>query len=257
MTEFTRTALTAWQTSRGLPVTGDADPATLATIGNPEGYFTTHSVSQEEIDSLTAVPESWLARSRMERLGYETILELVAEKYHATEQLILELNPAVAWPHLPAGTFLRVPNPRPNRHPPVKRIEIEMSRNQLRGYDTEGRQVLLFPVSIAEEVAKRPEGDLRIVNAAEPPNYTADPAVLTEYEELQSLGKKLLIPPGPNNPVGLGWLGLNQPGYGIHGSPSPEEIGITRSHGCFRLANWNITKLMKMVTIGTPVVVMP
>jgi lipoprotein-anchoring transpeptidase ErfK/SrfK len=53
--------------------------------------------------------------------------------------------------------------------------------------------------------------------------------------------------------VGTTWVGLNLPGYGIHGTPEPENISRTQSHGCFRLANWNAEKVLKMVRVGTPV----
>jgi len=57
--------------------------------------------------------------------------------------------------------------------------------------------------------------------------------------------------------VGTAWIGLDKPGYGIHGTPKPEEVGRTESHGCFRLANWNAELLMRYVTVGTPVRVVP
>jgi hypothetical protein len=64
---------------------------------------------------------------------------------------------------------------------------------------------------------------------------------------------KLIIPPGPNNPVGTAWIGLDLPGYGIHGTPEPEHVGRTESHGCFRLANWNVEYLVDLVWVGMPV----
>ena len=66
---------------------------------------------------------------------------------------------------------------------------------------------------------------------------------------------KLILPPGPNNPVGVAWISLDLPGYGIHGTPSPEHVGRTESHGCFRLANWNAEYLLRLVNVGTPVYV--
>jgi lipoprotein-anchoring transpeptidase ErfK/SrfK len=89
------------------------------------------------------------------------------------------------------------------------------------------------------------------------PNYTFDPAVFPESPEARALGRKLILPPGPNNPVGVAWIGLDKSGYGIHGTPKPEDVGRTESHGCFRLANWNAELLLKMVGVGTPVLVEP
>lgn len=71
------------------------------------------------------------------------------------------------------------------------------------------------------------------------------------------MGRKLIIAPGPNNPVGVAWIGLDLPGYGIHGTPRPEDVGRTESHGCFRLANWNAEFLLRLVSVGTPVLVEP
>ena len=68
---------------------------------------------------------------------------------------------------------------------------------------------------------------------------------------------KLILPPGPNNPVGVAWIGLDKIGYGMHGTPKPEDVGRTESHGCFRLANWNAEFLLKIVWIGLPVYVEP
>ena len=82
------------------------------------------------------------------------------------------------------------------------------------------------------------------------PDYTFDPRM---WPEVKNVDRKLTIPPGPRNPVGLCWIGLAVPGVGIHGSPAPEMIGKTGSHGCFRLTNWDALRLSTMVRIGTPV----
>lgn len=65
---------------------------------------------------------------------------------------------------------------------------------------------------------------------------------------------KVRIPPGPNNPVGVVWIGLSKEHYGIHGTPEPGTIGHTESHGCIRLTNWDAEELSKMVKIGTPAI---
>ena len=105
---------------------------------------------------------------------------------------------------------------------------------------------------------KRPLGEeLHIAALAPNPNYTFDPVVFPESAEAQEIGRKLILQPGPNNPVGTMWFSLDKPGYGIHGTPKPEEVGRTESHGCFRLANWNAEYLHKLVNVGTPVFVDP
>ena len=99
--------------------------------------------------------------------------------------------------------------------------------------------------------------ELRVVVVIPDPDYTWDPAVFTESPEAKELGRRLIIPPGPNNPVGLAWIGLDRPGYGMHGTPEPEKVGRTESHGCFRLANWDAVALLGLAKVGLPVLVEP
>ncbi len=70
-------------------------------------------------------------------------------------------------------------------------------------------------------------------------------------------GRTIAVPSGPNNPVGTRWISLNRPGYGIHGTAEPEQVGRTESHGCFRLANWNAQTLFDSVRLYMPVHVEP
>jgi len=62
-----------------------------------------------------------------------------------------------------------------------------------------------------------------------------------------------MLPPGPNNPVGVIWIALNKKGIGLHGTETPETIGRAASHGCVRLANWDIVRLAQRLKAGTPV----
>jgi len=63
------------------------------------------------------------------------------------------------------------------------------------------------------------------------------------------------LPPGPNSPVGIVWMGINRPSIGIHGTNSPDRIGRNQSSGCIRTANWDAFKLSTMVEKGTRVTV--
>lgn len=251
----TREALRAWQEATGLPVTGKPDALSLQVLGPFGPAFTTHTVTAEECASLAPVPTTWPGRAAVAQLGYETILEMAGEKYHVSEQALRELNPGAAWPSPPAGTILTVPNPEPYKTPRAARLTIRLGEKLIRAYDDEGKVIAQFPCSIAKDKAKRPKGELTVINCAANPNYTFDPALFAEDPIARALPKKLIIPPGPNNPVGVAWISLSLPGYGIHGTPKPEDIGKTESHGCFRLANWNAEKLLKMIHVGMPVVV--
>ena len=251
-------ALAAWQKKNGKPATGMIDEAASSALGDTNGVMTTYAVSAADHAALTPYPSSWLERSKQERMGYASVEELVAEKFHLFRATLRRLNPDAAWPNPPAGTVLAVPGVQSERLPPLSRIEIRLGQKTLRAYGENGKLVAHFPCSIAADKAKRPLGEtLRVVVWAENPDYTFDPELFAEVPEAATIGKKLRIPPGPNNPVGLAWIGLDRPGYGIHGSPAPEDISKTESHGCFRLTNWDALKLVRAVRADLPVLVLP
>ena len=136
-------------------------------------------------------------------------------------------------------------------------VVISLAEKKLEAFDAGTNLLAHFPCSIAQRVEKRPVGELHVAVIAPNPNYTFDPDVFPESAEARELKMKLVLPPGPNNPVGVAWIGLDKPGYGLHGTPNPELVGRTESHGCFRLANWNAEHLLKLVWIGMPVYVEP
>jgi lipoprotein-anchoring transpeptidase ErfK/SrfK len=159
------------------------------------------------------------------------------------------------WPNPPAGSCLRVPNPFPVVRVHAARLQISLTRKTICVLDTEGAIAAYFPCTIAAKAENRPVGVLKITTLVEHPNYTFDPALFTEDAEARAMTAKTIIAPGPNNPVGTIWIGLDKAGYGIHGTPYPEDIGEAASHGCLRLANWNAEKLIFMAKIGMPVVI--
>jgi len=142
--------------------------------------------------------------------------------------------------------------------PPLSRLEIRLADHTLRAYAKDGTLAAQFPCSIAADKAKRPvDRTLHVRVWAENPEYTFDPALYADDPAAAAIGKRLRIPPGPNNPVGLAWIGLDLPGYGIHGTPAPEDITKTESHGCFRLTNWDALRLVHAVHKDLPVKILP
>ncbi len=254
----TRAALRAFQEREHVSPTGDPDAGTKGLLPLLEETFTRYTVTSNDLERLTPIGQTWLAKSQQERLDYETILELVAERGHASPGLLRSLNRGIDWTNTAAGTVITIPNVRYPR-PPAKAafVRIRLAEKTLQAFDPETNLLAHFPCSIARRVEKRPVGELFVEKLAPNPNYRFDPEVFPESAEARELGRVLMIPAGPNNPVGTAWIGLNRPGYGIHGTPRPEEVGRTESHGCFRLANWNAEYLLQLVSIGTPVLVEP
>jgi len=68
------------------------------------------------------------------------------------------------------------------------------------------------------------------------------------------------IPPGPDNPLGVRWIGIWTDGHtqlGFHGTNEEELIGQAVSHGCIRMLNRDVADLYNQVDVGTVVTVLP
>jgi lipoprotein-anchoring transpeptidase ErfK/SrfK len=254
----TRAALLVFQKREKLPLTGALDDATRNRLRIETYPVASYWTSSNDVARLRPLSPTWLGKSEQSALDFEGILELVAERHHANPKLIRALNPGVNWSNVVAGTELRVPlvqYPEPDEL--AAQIRISLAAKTLQVFGATSNLLAQFPCSIAQRVEKRPVGELYVTAIAPNPNYTFNPEVFPESPEAQAIGRKLILHPGPNNPVGVAWISLNLPGYGIHGTPIPEQVGRTESHGCFRLANWNAEYLVKLVRTGTPVIVGP
>jgi lipoprotein-anchoring transpeptidase ErfK/SrfK len=252
----TRAALMAFQQKMKLPITGLLDEDTKSRLLLTNAPCTTYTITSNDLARLQPLSPTWLGKSQQTALDYETILELVAEKSFSHPDLIRQLNPNINWTNVPVGTSLRVPDAfYPEVHDKAAFVVIHLSAKSLEAFDENTNLLVHFPCSIARLVEKRPVGELHVQVVAPNPDYTFDPDVFPESAEAKELNRKLMIRPGPNNPVGVAWIGLDLPGYGIHGTPNPEQVGRTESHGCFRLANWNAEHLLRLIEVGTPVYV--
>jgi lipoprotein-anchoring transpeptidase ErfK/SrfK len=254
----TRAAIAVFQGTQDLPPTGQLDTNTQGRLLLEAPILTTYVVTTNDLARLQPLGKTWLTKSQQSALEYETELELVAEESHAHPELIRRLNPGVNWTNLAPGTVLRMPAVAyPARADQAAFVIIYLSGKYLEAFDAQTNLLAHFPCSIAANVEKRPVGELHVVVVAPDPNYTFDPELFPESPEAQQLKVKLILQPGPNNPVGVAWIGLDKTGYGIHGTPVPEQVGRTESHGCFRLANWDAEYLEHLVWTGMPVRVEP
>lgn len=254
----TRAAITVFQETENLPVTGQLDADTRAKLTLDAPVITAYTVTTNDLDSLQPLGKTWLAKSEQSALAYETELQLISEKTHSNPLLIEKLNPKVNWTNVSAGTVLTIPGVNyPDPDTKAAYVDIHLSDRYLDAFDDQTNLILHFPCSIAAKVDKRPVGELHVVVVIQHPNYTVDPDLFPESDELQEIGHKLILPPGPKNPVGVAWIGLDKPGYGMHGTPNAELVGRTESHGCFRLANWDAAYLSQIVSVGMSVYVEP
>jgi lipoprotein-anchoring transpeptidase ErfK/SrfK len=254
----TVSALRAFQASRDLHVSGRLTTETKQALMLDAPATTELLLSIAETSQFRKLSPTWQGKSEQPALSYENALEWAAEFSHAHPALVRQLNPGVDWDHLMPGARLRIPavdSVQIAAH--VTRLRIQLAARTLEAFDENDTLVAHFPVSIARHAEKRPEGELHVTVVIADPDYTFDPAVFPESAEARQITGKLILAPGPNNPVGVAWIGLDRPGYGIHGTPSPEQIGRTESHGCFRLANWDARTLLSFVQVGMVVEVLP
>ncbi|HKQ48819.1 MAG TPA: L,D-transpeptidase [Phycisphaerae bacterium] len=248
----TQAALEAFQRFKGLPATGQADAVTRAALGyDSQPAVTRYVISQVDAADVAPAPANWIAKSKVDRLRYTSLAALVAERGHCSRWLLGRLNPGMDLDRLKAGDALVIPNVASSLRPPrAMRLDIDFDARTIRVIDKAGRTAALFHCSIAKHKWKRPSGPCKVVVVRRDPDYLFDPKM---WPEVKDVKRKLVIPPGPRSPVGLCWIGLSLDGFGIHGTPEPELIGKTGSHGCFRLTNWDALRLGEMVRAGTPV----
>lgn len=257
----TRIALEHFQRAKSLRITGTPDDATLAALALPidQSWTRSYRVTQSDLDLITGpIPQDWHERADLSLSGYADLHELLAERGWCSVDLVSFVNPGADLAGLGVGDEVLLPDVptlpggRAAAPPRAERLEIDLTEKLVLGFDAAGAEVLLLHCSIAASVAKRPAGELRVKVLVTDPDYTFDPK---DWPEVENVDTKLRIAPGPRCPVGSAWIGLDKPGYGIHGTVRPQDIGKTGSHGCFRLTNWDALRLVKSLKIGAPVLV--
>jgi lipoprotein-anchoring transpeptidase ErfK/SrfK len=253
----THAALTAYCAANGLPPPNlnEIELAFSKYFPEESDLFTLVEVTAEDIASLAKIPDTPAEKSRLQRMGYESIKEMFAERGHVTQNTLARLNPHIKWNNIAVGTKIKIPEVSPVAiGSKAAFIRVSLSRFTITAMDINNKPIAVFPCSIAKNKAKRPPpGEIKIITQIANPNYTYTPDNTPKGKRVE----RHIFPPGPNNPVGVVWLGLSIPGYGIHGAPLPERIGRAESHGCFRLANWNAEKLYELVSAGTRVIIEP
>jgi len=195
------------------------------------------------------VPEDMMEQSKLPALGYTSILEALGERFHASPALLKALNPKATFA---AGEQIEVPNVERTPLAGVAKVIVDQSDHAVIAQDASGKLLARYPASMGSEHDPLPVGDWKITGATkEPPTFNYNPDLFWDADVTHSKAK---IPAGPNNPVGLVWIDLSKEHYGIHGTPRPENIGKTQSHGCIRLTNWDALELGAAVKAGMPAI---
>ena len=128
-----------------------------------------------------------------------------------------------------SGTQIKVVAPGVKITQKVHYIIADKNRKQVRAYNRNGKLITAYPATIGSAATPSPTGTHSVERIAVNPEYTYNPKKNFQQGDNDKI---LRIPPGPNGPVGTVWIALSKPTYGIHGTPNPDMIGKTSSHGC-------------------------
>jgi len=269
-------ALKGFQEANGLSVSGTLDKPTQAALGQYKGVAATQSVTlTPELLAgpyTNPMPKRPADQAKLPELGYRNAMEKFGEMFHTTPAVLVALNSPTT--RLSPGVKITVPNaiatsrdydPKlpeawrqtlsglnvDSKQPQGAKIVVDKSESVLRVFDAGGKLVAQFQATMGSQHDPLPIGTWKILGPAYNPPFHYNPKLFWDAKKGE---KKATLPPGPNGPVGVVWLDLSKEHYGIHGTPEPSTIGRAESHGCIRLANWDVARLSLMIKPGTPAV---
>jgi len=238
-------AIAGFEAMQDLPVDGKLDPEVIGRIGDDKPVIEPYTILEEDTkDLVERIPEDYAEQAEMEHLGYTSVAERLAERFHMDIDLLKALNPGSAFA---VGDRISVAAPGAAREGKVKRIEARRGAGQVAAFAEDGSVLAIYPASIGSEETPSPSGKHKVKGVAPNPTYVYNPKVNFKQGDNDSI---LELPSGPNGPVGSVWIDLTEPTYGIHGTPEPSQVGKVGSHGCVRLTNWDAEELAAMVEPG-------
>jgi lipoprotein-anchoring transpeptidase ErfK/SrfK len=216
-----------------------------------EPVIVDHKLSEDDVKGPFAekIPTKMEDMKSLDKLAYTSPKEKIAEQFHMSPELLVALNPSEGFDK-PGDTILVANVAAQDLKEKVARIEVDKTRQILQAFSKSQNLLAVYPVTAGSQEKPAPDGILKVVSVSKNPTYRYNPDYA--FKGVKSR-EPFTIKPGPNNPVGLVWIGLNQEGYGIHGTPEPSKVSKTESHGCIRLTNWDALQLASAVSKGVPV----
>jgi len=244
--------LRAFAEARGLPANHGWGPELWSKLAasSTEPVLTEYVVTREDARGpFIPLPAKIEDMKGLRILGYASLREALAEKFHMSEELLAALNPGSSF--AAAGEKIVVANVMTDGKPmAAARVDVDKDRQTVRVYSSDGELVGFFPASVGSDDKPTPSGTLKVTLIESDPSYHYNPKY--RFREIDTQ-KPFDLKPGPNNPLGTMWIALSKPSYGIHGTPEPSLVGKSESHGCVRLTNWDAQRLAAMLSKGVPV----
>lgn len=241
-------AIRGFEQVNGIEVDGRLDPMvwdTLQAMG--DDVIVSYTITEEDTSGLPEeLPEDYAELAKLDHLGFTSVREKLAERFHMDEDFLSDLNPGAQFT---AGESIFVADPGADQEAKVARLVADKSEARLLAYDATDALIGIYPVTIGSSSTPSPSGTHTVTAVAIDPTYSYNPDNFVQGNNTEPL----TLPPGPNGPVGDVWIDLSKPTYGIHGTPHPSKIDKTSSHGCVRMTNWDARELAHMVSQGVTV----
>ena len=254
-------AITLWwyQRSRGIQSAdpGALDEATfrsLAAANASAPALVQHALTAEDLEGpFVSIPDDVYEKEKLDCLCYENVQEKLAEEFHTTQEFLGDLNPDVKFSDLHAGDSIWVPNvraPLTQDQPDIARVVVSIRGNTFNAFDASGNLVFHAPTTLGSGYDPSPNETTDVTKVVHDPHFHYQP---TLFHEVPDTDPEAQLKPGPNSPVGVVWIALSKPHFGIHGTSDPESIGYASSHGCVRLTNWDANEVGHRITPNVPV----
>ena len=247
---MSESAIRAFEAREGFEVDGVLDEEVWKALGGPDAGAITkeHEIMEEDVAERTEpLPDDYAKLAELDRMGYTSTAEALAERFHMDIDFLKALNPDATFE---AGETITVVDPGSDAEGEVASVSINKASRRLVAKDADGNTLTNYPVAVGSDETPSPEGKMEVNAVAMEPTYSYRPS---ENFQQGDNDEPLTLPPGPNGPVGLVWIDLSKPTYGIHGTPEPAKLFEQSSHGCVRLSNWDATELANLISAGASV----
>ena len=253
-----RKALSAFQKFNRMKPTARPDSATLKLLDQTldQPLLKYYSIIDRDVAGpfVPKYPKDLQEQTKLPRMEYTSVIELLSESFHVNPAVMRKWNPRAKFK---LNEKIIVPNVVSlddmfHRHTEVGDVTVFVSKKnwELFVRNDKGDVIMFAPITQGDNLAPLPLGKWKVTKIEDYPYFHYNPKLFSRPNKKHKGG---LIPPGPNNPVGIVWIDLSLDHYGLHGTSAPEKVGHTASNGCIRLTNWDVFRLSTMVELGTEV----
>jgi lipoprotein-anchoring transpeptidase ErfK/SrfK len=254
-------AITLWwyQRSRGIETAdpGALDEVTFRSLAAAAGgvpALVQHTLTEDDVKGpFVSIPDDVYEKEKLDCLCYESKEEKLAELFHSSSDFLEKVNPDRKLSDVNAGDQIWVPNVRERwtqDRPDIARIVVSIGGNTFNAFDAAGNLIFHAPTTLGSQYDPSPNETVKVQKITFTPHFHYQP---TLFHEVPDDEPEANLAPGPNSPVGVVWVALTKPHFGIHGTSDPDSIGYASSHGCVRLTNWDAEEVGHRVIPGVEV----